>query len=55
MAEPIKPVINGTIGKIIQRLDKKLPENNPSIFMPQPNNEEGVIDNEFIFNQLYKA
>lgn len=55
MAEPIKPVINGTIGKIIQKLDKKLPENNPSIFMKPQDTDDTTITNDFIFNQLYKT
>ena len=55
MAEPIKPVLNGDIGKIIQKLDKKLPENNPSIFIKPQDTEDTAITNDFIFSQLYKV
>lgn len=55
MAEPIKPVTNGTIGSIIQKLDKKLPENNPSIFMKPQDADETAIPKEFIFKQLYNS
>ena len=48
----IKP-IDINIGKIIQNLDKKLPENNPSIFMPQQENQESTFSNDFLFKQLY--
>ncbi len=53
MAEPIKPVTSNTVGNIIQKLDKKLPENNPSIFIKQPNQDEMTITDDFIFKQLY--
>lgn len=49
----IKPTDNNSLGQIIQNLDKKLPENNPSIFMPQPENQESTFDNDFLFKQLY--
>lgn len=54
MTEPVKPVINGTIGKIIQKLDKTIPENNPSIFIKTQETEDMSMSNDFIFNQLYK-
>ncbi len=53
MADPIKPVTNKTVGNIIQKLDKKLPENNPSIFMKPQDSDEMTITNDFIFKQLY--
>ena len=53
MAEPIKPVTGNTVGSIIQKLDKKLPENNPSIFMKPQAADETAIPSDFIFQQLY--
>lgn len=53
MAEPIKPITGMNVGKIIQNLDKKFPENNPSIFMAQQSADDTKIDNDFIFKQLY--
>ncbi len=52
MAEPIRPVSGDVIKNFIQKLDKKAPENNTSIFMQQQP-EESRIDNDFIFKQLY--
>ena len=49
----IKPLNNADVGKIIFNLDKKLPENNPSIFMNQENNKGSTFDNDFLFKQLY--
>ncbi len=53
MTKPLKPVTNGTIGSIIQKLDKKLPENNPSIFISSQDTDETAIPSDFIFKQLY--
>ena len=53
MTERIKPVSNGTVGSIIQKLYKKLPENNPSIFMKPQDADETAIPSDFIFKQLY--
>lgn len=47
----IRPVGHKNINEIIKNLDKKLPENNPSIFMQQQ--EESTFDNDFLFKQLY--
>lgn len=52
MAEPIRPVSGDVIKSFIQKLDKKVPENNTSIFIQQQQ-EESRIDNDFIFKQLY--
>lgn len=53
MAEPIKPVTGGIVNKFIQKLDKKIPDTNPSIFMTPQENEESRINDDFIFKQLY--
>ena len=39
------------IPRIIKNLDKKLPENNPSIFMAQ-SADNSTFDNDFLFHQL---
>ena len=50
----IKPVGNGSINKIVDNLNNKLPEYNPtSIFLPQENAETKIDDN-LLFQLLYK-
>lgn len=49
----INPIDNNNLGQIIENLDKKLPENNPSIFMPQPEDKKSTFDNDLLFKLLY--
>lgn len=50
----IKPVGNGSINKIVDNLNNKLPEYNPTnIFLPQENEETKIGDN-LLFKLLYK-
>lgn len=49
----IDPLKQNQINKIIDNLDKKLPDNNPSIFMPFKETDGIKIDDEFLFKQLY--
>ncbi len=50
----IRPVGNDSINKIVDNLYNKLPQNNsPSIFLPQENAETKIDDN-LLFQLLYK-
>ena len=48
----IKPVQEGFVNNIINKLDKKIKIDNPSIFIPD--SEESKIDNDFVFKNLYE-
>ena len=48
----INSIQEGVLKQTIKQLDKKMPSDNPSIFLSE--NEDSKIDNDFIYKNLYQ-